>query len=97
MSFTELWEVAQKGTPVAIVILAIGGVFIWNAYQKELSYGKTFSREMLTLLLSLSHLVEGLDKNKNEQRDFHTSAKNEVLVAIKELEKLLREHVSKNK
>jgi len=95
MSFTELWDLAQKGTPVAIVILAVGGAMLWRAYQLELAYSKSRDRETLTMLLSLSHLITNLDKDKHELREFHTSAKREVLDAIGRLEENVKEHFKK--
>ena len=50
----------------ATVILAVGLVFVWRAYQASLGANSAYQKEFLEHIAELSQIPEALDRLRNE-------------------------------
>lgn len=105
--FEQWWEIAKLGSPVAVFIMGVAGIFLWRAYQGELQYSKSRDTQTLTALMDLTKVMENLEKQEDNLLRLHmesakelsstmTVSTDKLLATLKDMADLLRSHGVEN-
>jgi len=92
ISLPGWWDITQKAGAGAAVVLGPVIFYLWKAYQGETKYSKERDTQTLTVMLTLTKLIEDLNRKEDTASEKQEVMKVELLKAIGGLEAIIREH-----
>lgn len=93
MPEVQTWIELLKVCGLPVSILLVVAWTLWPAYRDEVKFNKDMSRDTLTVLSSLTKVIQ--DKEDRDERGENTvkTELRELKAAINELTKTIREHI----